>query len=268
MQLAAAPLARDAIPAVESSAWAPFLAAWVHEAFVHARDAQRVPKRTRHAGTPDAVACGVTPSAHTGRLRGAHWHTRASRHRVPYDTFVRGLFDNHTPNEREYIESLASVMCVDALQPPHVAVWDNAYRLPWPTSSRDFVELVFCIPLPPHAEPFSEAHEQRAMELAPSLGLSRLIVDLVQTGSTLAANGRTADHPIDAQFLELDGVAVAGDDEVVAQGDAVAVLLGGPPVHPVAPGAVHAHVHRDLAVVGRQVVLGEEVDFERRLRDR
>lgn len=28
-----------------------------------------------------------------------------------------------------------------------------------------------------------------AMELAPSLGLSRLIVDLVQTGSTLAANG-------------------------------------------------------------------------------
>ncbi|WFD49872.1 hypothetical protein GLX27_004558 [Malassezia furfur] len=169
MQLAAAPLARDAIPAVESSAWAPFLAAWVHEAFVHARDAQRVPKRTRHAGTPDAVACGVTPSAHTGRLRGAHWHTRASRHRVPYDTFVRGLFDNHTPNEREYIESLASVMCVDALQPPHVAVWDNAYRLPWPTSSRDFVELVFCIPLPPHAEPFSEAHEQRAMELAPWL---------------------------------------------------------------------------------------------------
>ncbi|MDE2328915.1 MAG: ATP phosphoribosyltransferase, partial [Rhodospirillales bacterium] len=28
-----------------------------------------------------------------------------------------------------------------------------------------------------------------AMELAPGLGLSRLIVDLVQTGSTLKANG-------------------------------------------------------------------------------
>ncbi len=28
-----------------------------------------------------------------------------------------------------------------------------------------------------------------AMELAPGLGLARLIVDLVQTGSTLAANG-------------------------------------------------------------------------------
>ncbi len=32
-------------------------------------------------------------------------------------------------------------------------------------------------------------HLNGAMELAPSLGISRLIVDLVQTGSTLAANG-------------------------------------------------------------------------------
>ena len=32
-------------------------------------------------------------------------------------------------------------------------------------------------------------HLNGAMELAPSLGLSRVIVDLVQTGSTLDANG-------------------------------------------------------------------------------
>jgi ATP phosphoribosyltransferase len=32
-------------------------------------------------------------------------------------------------------------------------------------------------------------HLNGAMELAPSMGLSRLIVDLVQTGSTLKANG-------------------------------------------------------------------------------
>ena len=32
-------------------------------------------------------------------------------------------------------------------------------------------------------------HLNGAMELAPGLGLSRLIVDLVQTGSTLRANG-------------------------------------------------------------------------------
>jgi len=32
-------------------------------------------------------------------------------------------------------------------------------------------------------------HLNGAMELAPGLGLSRLIVDLVQTGSTLKANG-------------------------------------------------------------------------------
>ena len=36
-----------------------------------------------------------------------------------------------------------------------------------------------------HAE---VVHLNGAMELAPSLGLSRVIVDLVQTGSTLAAN--------------------------------------------------------------------------------
>lgn len=35
----------------------------------------------------------------------------------------------------------------------------------------------------------SVVHLNGAMELAPSLGLARLIVDLVQTGSTLAANG-------------------------------------------------------------------------------
>jgi len=32
-------------------------------------------------------------------------------------------------------------------------------------------------------------HLNGAMELAPSMGLARLIVDLVQTGSTLKANG-------------------------------------------------------------------------------
>ena len=37
-----------------------------------------------------------------------------------------------------------------------------------------------------HAE---VVHLNGAMELAPSLGLSRVIVDLVQTGSTLRANG-------------------------------------------------------------------------------
>jgi ATP phosphoribosyltransferase len=37
-----------------------------------------------------------------------------------------------------------------------------------------------------HAE---VVHLNGAMELAPGLGLSRLIVDLVQTGSTLKANG-------------------------------------------------------------------------------
>ena len=55
--------------------------------------------------------------------------------------------------------------------------------------------------------------------------------------------------------------------QVVAQRDTVPVLLGGPAVDPVAPGAVHAEVHRDLAVIRRQVVLGQQVLHHRHLRD-
>ena len=73
------------------------------------------------------------------------------------------------------------------------------------------------------------------------------------------AGAEAAGHLLDAQLLELDGIDRAGDDEVVAQRDAVPVLLGGPAVDPEAPRAVHAEVHRDLAVVGRQVVLGQQV---------
>ena len=63
------------------------------------------------------------------------------------------------------------------------------------------------------------------------------------------------------------GIDRAGDDEVVAQRDAVPVLLGGPAVDPEAPRAVHAEVHRDLAVIGRQVVLGQQVLQHRDLGD-
>ena len=71
-----------------------------------------------------------------------------------------------------------------------------------------------------------------------------------------------------AQPLELDRVDAAGDDEVVAQRDAVPALLGRPPADPLAPRAVAAEAGGDLAVVGGQVVLGEQVDRHRRLRDR
>ena len=137
MQLAAAPLPRGEIPAVESSAWPAFLTACVREAFARARAAQEVPKRARGAGA-DAVQCGAAPSASAGRLHRAQWHTRASRHAVPYDAFVRGLFEEHTRHEQEYIESLERVTCLESLG-AHVGVWQNEYRLPPLTANRDFV---------------------------------------------------------------------------------------------------------------------------------
>ena len=63
--------------------------------------------------------------------------------------------------------------------------------------------------------------------------------------------------------LQLDGVDRAGGEQVVADGDAVPALLGGPAVHPGAPGAVAAEERGDLVVVAGQVVLGEQVDDQR-----
>lgn len=162
--LRAAPLARERLPAVESSAWAPFLAECVQDAFAHARDASHVTKRVRTSGA-EKVACGASASREHGRLAKAQWHTRASTHHVPYETFAKGLLEEHTVQEQQYIESLEKATCLEALQ-ANVGIWHNAYKLPPLTADRDFVELVFAIPLPPHPEPFSAAHEQASLEAA------------------------------------------------------------------------------------------------------
>ena len=90
-----------------------------------------------------------------------------------------------------------------------------------------------------------------------------------QIGSNLAvlARAEAAVHHLDAQLLQFERVDRPGHYQVVAQRDAVAVLLGSPPVDPVAPGSVHAEVHRDLAVIRRQVVLGHQVLHHRHLGD-
>jgi hypothetical protein len=80
------------------------------------------------------------------------------------------------------------------------------------------------------------------------------LLDLLVLAGAEAAGQRL--HP---QRLQLHRVDVAGGDEKVAQRDAVPVLLGGPAVDPGAPRGVHGEVHRDLAVIGGQVVLGQQV---------
>ena len=103
MQLAAAPLPRGEIPAVESSAWPAFLTACVREAFARARRAggaeararrrrrrravRRGALRERRAPAPCAVAhacvaaCGAVRRVRAWPVRGAH-APRAGVHRV------------------------------------------------------------------------------------------------------------------------------------------------------------------------------------------
>ena len=64
-----------------------------------------------------------------------------------------------------------------------------------------------------------------------------------------------------------DRVDVAGDQQIIAEHDRVAALLGGPAVRPGPPGAVAAEGRQQLPVVAGQVVLGEEVDLEGGLGD-
>ena len=65
-----------------------------------------------------------------------------------------------------------------------------------------------------HAE---VVHLNGAMELAPGLGLSRLIVDLVQTGSTLKANGLVETEVIAADHQPADRQPHRAEDP--ARGD-------------------------------------------------
>lgn len=155
--LRAAPLPRERISTRER-AGIEFIRALVADAFAHARDAHAV--KTRQV-TP-LVRCGVTKSRDVGRLARASWHTRSSEHCVPYELMRDGLCANHSQHEQEYIHALERAECLEELA-PGVGIWHLAYKLPPPTSDRDFCELVACVELPPHAHPFSAAHEEATL---------------------------------------------------------------------------------------------------------
>src|SRR5699024_2328714 len=73
----------------------------------------------------------------------------------------------------------------------------------------------------------------------------------------------TGDHVLHAGPLECHRVHTAGDHQVVAHDDRVAILLRGPGVDPGAPRAVQGEVGGDLPVVRGQVVLGQQVGDHR-----
>ena len=70
-------------------------------------------------------------------------------------------------------------------------------------------------------------------------------------------------HVVHPGALERDRVDAAGDEQVVADRDAVPALLGRPPAHPLAPGAVPPEPGGDLPVVAGEVVLGQQVGDHR-----
>lgn len=53
-----------------------------------------------------------------GDTQGYKWHVRASRHRdVAYDDFKRGLLENHSVNERDYIEDCEKAEKLQVIKP-------------------------------------------------------------------------------------------------------------------------------------------------------
>ncbi len=108
-----------------------------------------------------------------------------------------------------------------------------------------------------------EGHVRDRVEEAQFVGVLLELVDATGGRQHRVVAVGHVDHP---GLFEGDGIHTAGDDEVVAHHDAVAVLLGGPATDPVAPpGGVHREVVGDDAVVRGQVVLGEQVGDHRGL---
>ena len=75
-------------------------------------------------------------------------------------------------------------------------------------------------------------------------------------------------HDLHPCPLEPDRVHPAGDQQVVTNAVRVPALLRRPAMHPGAPGALAAKDSLDLPVIAREVVLRQQVDLERRTRDR
>ena len=170
--LRAAPLARDEIPAVGTPQYDAFARKLTAQAFDFARRADRVPKRLQlgKEGADGAVYCGTfrgaTPEP-SSRVRRVKWHTRESLHDVAksgvtFDTFEQRLLRDHTVQEKEYIEPLERVECIEELG-KSAAIWRCSYKMLFMVANRDFVELVMLLALPPSAQPFSEEHERETL---------------------------------------------------------------------------------------------------------
>ncbi|KAM0756595.1 hypothetical protein T439DRAFT_321297 [Meredithblackwellia eburnea MCA 4105] len=83
------------------------------------------------------------------QTEGFKWHARESVHKVDggWEAFRRGLLENHSLNEKKYIESCIGARNVQVLSPGVAEVWEMSYKTPFPTSNRSFLILILTLDL-------------------------------------------------------------------------------------------------------------------------
>ncbi len=158
----------SSIPPAGTPEYAEFLAHYLSAAFNFIR-ATPDWKKTKHFHTDIGgdVQCKLLPSP-VSQIAKKGWHLRESQHSpscgLTYDDFRRYLRFEHSTYEKLYIEDIQVTERLAAVKQNEAEVWHNAYKLPIVTADRDFVQMLLTIDLPPHPQPFSQAHEATTLE--------------------------------------------------------------------------------------------------------
>ncbi|EST07947.1 START-like domain protein [Kalmanozyma brasiliensis GHG001] len=158
----------SSVPPSGTPEYAEFIAHYLSSAFAFIR-ATPGWKKTKHFHTDVGgdVQCKLLPSP-VSQIAKKGWHLRESQHAsdcgLTYDDFRRYLRFQHSTYEKLYIEDIQVTQRLAAVKEDEAEVWHNAYKLPIVTADRDFVQMLLTIDLPPHPEPFSEAHEAATLE--------------------------------------------------------------------------------------------------------
>ncbi|GAA5822490.1 hypothetical protein JCM5353_000527 [Sporobolomyces roseus] len=85
----------------------------------------------------------------SGETDGFKWHARVSKHSdLSYEQFKMGLLENHSPNEREYIEDCKKAERTQVIKEGEMEIWRMLYTMPFPTTNRSFSFLIFTSEVP------------------------------------------------------------------------------------------------------------------------
>ncbi|GAA5905266.1 SRPBCC family protein [Sporobolomyces salmoneus] len=85
----------------------------------------------------------------SGNTDGFKWHVRVSTHTdVNYEQFKQGLLENHSVNERDYIEDCQTADKIQVINHGEMEVWRMLYHQPFPASNRSFSFVIFTSEVP------------------------------------------------------------------------------------------------------------------------